>query len=403
MHAARDASSSTASLALLHIKDKAKSGCALHLALHEAFHSKVRRCIAVGCNEAFSTTADLLSHLEFATDASHVACKSQAAEIVSLHQPIDASMNRATAEIAAGPRGTLLKFTQRPSRDVDSVEDIGTRLWDSSVVLARLLQYLDAMPGYNGALSTRRLAGKRACELGAGCGLAGLCLALHGVASVTFTDLDEVMPHLEANVVANAAIIADAVVTSTSRIHCINTPTTTTITTHTSTVPAHQQSSSSPASNHEDRLLPILSCVPFTWGTQPHGAGLPAAMDADAFDVVIGTDLIYLSSQIDPLLETLNDLAGPGTLIVLAFERRSAEVWRRLEDALRAAQVHTVPVPEATLEAAMRYAGAKPWANHEAESRVDRLAVILCRMPGATEESVPLDEEGKRMCWHEVE
>jgi hypothetical protein len=100
---------------------------------------------------------------------------------------------------SAGPApGRLLTLLQRPGEEVASVGDIGTRLWDSSVALVRLLRRCcedgggGDGDGGGGPLSAERIAGSRVCELGAGCGLAGMAFALHGAASVVLTDLAEV-------------------------------------------------------------------------------------------------------------------------------------------------------------------------------------------------------------------
>lgn len=228
---------------------------------------------------------------------------------------------------------------------MESVQDIGTRLWDSSVALARLLQYLHDTPSYHGALSPGRLAGRSVCELGAGCGLAGLAMALHGVASVAFTDLPEVMPHLEVNVAANRATV--------------------------------QTAASGAAS---EAAAPVqLWCTGFAWGTDAREAGLPLASEANAFDIVLGADSIYLAEQIEPLMDALRQLCASQTLVLLALERRSPDVWQRFDEALRG-QFRVREVPLQCLEKAMAHS-AVPGA---ARGRVDRLAVLLCQMCSAS-------------------
>ncbi|XP_024542272.1 protein N-lysine methyltransferase METTL21A-like isoform X1 [Selaginella moellendorffii] len=88
---------------------------------------------------------------------------------------------------------------------------VGTTVWDSSVVFAKFLE----KNCNRGQLNGVQMAGKRAIELGAGCGVAGLAMALMGC-NVVLTDQVEVLPLLLKNVERNVARIKLASVTSTS-------------------------------------------------------------------------------------------------------------------------------------------------------------------------------------------
>eukprot|EP00882_Tetradesmus_deserticola_P020392 GHRQ01022031.1.p1 GENE.GHRQ01022031.1~~GHRQ01022031.1.p1 ORF type:complete len:180 (+),score=67.43 GHRQ01022031.1:225-764(+) len=85
--------------------------------------------------------------------------------------------------------GVNLRLAQDPSS-----EHLGTTVWDASIVLAKYLE----KNMRKGEFSRPKASGKRAIELGAGMGLAGLAFALIG-ANVLLTDVAEVMPLLQRN------------------------------------------------------------------------------------------------------------------------------------------------------------------------------------------------------------
>ena len=85
----------------------------------------------------------------------------------------------------------------------ESYSSTGTRVWDMSVAMARLLEKPRAAGD-----ALRVGAGDAVLELGAGSGLLGMALARLGCA-VTMTEIDEVVPHLEGVVAANAAALGD--------------------------------------------------------------------------------------------------------------------------------------------------------------------------------------------------
>ena len=89
------------------------------------------------------------------------------------------------------PPGVSLCIEQRPY----GPDGFASTVWDSSIVLAR-------------AAEAWAVRGLRCIELGAGCGLVGLALAVLG-AHVTLTDTPDNLPLLEANV-AHAAHALDA-------------------------------------------------------------------------------------------------------------------------------------------------------------------------------------------------
>jgi hypothetical protein len=81
---------------------------------------------------------------------------------------------------------------------VSQAQGIGFQLWPAAAVMCRWLESQTEYP-------RDFLRGRRVLELGAGCGLVGMLVAsdVFGAALVTITDLDEVVPHIQANIDAN--------------------------------------------------------------------------------------------------------------------------------------------------------------------------------------------------------
>lgn len=179
------------------------------------------------------------------------------------------------------------------------VFETGLRMWEAS---AALHHYLDAVwEMQDGAAAwTRPAAGCRVVELCAGCGVAGMAFALRG-ASVTFTDLPEVVGHCERNVRAN---VADAT---------------------------------------------SLSFLPYRLGDDVAAAGLEPP-----YDVVVASEpLLHALECIDPLLHALKALTGRDTVVVLASERRIPAVWEGFVAGLRDAFRVVEAVPASQLRRAL--------------------------------------------------
>ncbi|XP_059316157.1 uncharacterized protein LOC132067006 [Lycium ferocissimum] len=80
------------------------------------------------------------------------------------------------------------------------------------------------------------------------------------------------------------------------------------------------------------------------WGNENQmkaiGCGLP-------FDYVIGTDVVYEEHQLEPLLQTIIELSGPETTVLLGYEIRSTNLHEKmLEMWKRNFEVQTVPKEE---------------------------------------------------------
>ncbi|CAI5983579.1 unnamed protein product [Closterium sp. NIES-65] len=176
--------------------------------------------------------------------------------------------------------GHRLRVTQDPNS-----KHVGTTVWDSSIVV---LKYLERHSN-KGEFSRAKLKGKRAIELGAGCGLAGLGFALLGC-DVVLTDEALVLPLLFRNVTrlqSQAAMDAAA-----------------------------------------DSFLGSVGSVEVAelwWGNAHH-----IAQAGPPFDAIVATDVVYVEDSVPALLATMLALSHPRTPILLGYEFRSATVHDRL-------------------------------------------------------------------------
>ncbi|CAA0832604.1 S-adenosyl-L-methionine-dependent methyltransferases superfamily protein [Striga hermonthica] len=175
--------------------------------------------------------------------------------------------------------GHQLQFAQDPNS-----KHLGTTVWDASMVFAKFLE----KNCRKGRFSPSKLRGKRVIELGAGCGVAGLGMALLGC-DVISTDQAEVLPLLMRNVERN-----------TSRILQMN-----------------------PAPDY----FGSIQVAELNWGDADHikAVGPP-------FDYIIGTDVVYAEHLLQPLLQTILSLSGPRTTIMLGYELRSTNVHDQMLD-----------------------------------------------------------------------
>ncbi|XP_024963055.1 protein N-lysine methyltransferase METTL21A isoform X5 [Cynara cardunculus var. scolymus] len=142
----------------------------------------------------------------------------------------------------------------------------GSVMWDSGIVLGKFLE---------NAVETGLLGlqGKKVVELGAGCGLVGCIAALLG-AQVILTDMPDRLRLLKKNI--------------------------------------------------EDNMYgDVRGCATaneLTWGDRPE----PELVEPLP-DFVIGSDVIYSEEAVTDLLDTLVELSGINTTIILAGELRNAD------------------------------------------------------------------------------
>ncbi|XP_027347313.1 protein N-lysine methyltransferase METTL21A isoform X1 [Abrus precatorius] len=194
-----------------------------------------------------------------------------------------------TFEMPLEVLGHELQFSQDPNS-----KHLGTTVWDASLVFVKFLE----RNCRKGRFSPAKLKGKRVIELGAGCGVSGVGMALLGC-DVVVTDQKEVLPLLQRNVERNISRIM-------------------------------QKNPESFGSIQVSELQ---------WGDESHikAVGPP-------FDYIIGTDVVYVEHLLEPLLQTVLALSGPRTTIMLGYEIRSTcvhekmlEMWKRNFD------IKTVP------------------------------------------------------------
>ncbi|KAH0921009.1 hypothetical protein HID58_021027 [Brassica napus] len=173
--------------------------------------------------------------------------------------------------------GHKLNFAQDPNS-----KHLGTTVWDASMVFAKYL-------GKNcrkGRFSPSKLKGKRAIELGAGCGVAGFAMAMLGC-DVVSTDQKEVLPLLKRNVEWNTSTILQM--------------------------------------NPGSASFGSLRVAELDWGNEDHVRAVEPP-----FDYVIGTDVVYSEQLLEPLLHTILALSGPKTTVMLGYEIRSTIVHDKM-------------------------------------------------------------------------
>ncbi|XP_037449012.1 protein-lysine methyltransferase METTL21D-like [Triticum dicoccoides] len=182
-----------------------------------------------------------------------------------------------TSAITLELMGHRLHISQDPNS-----KHLGTTVWDASMVFAKFLE----KNSRKGRFCPSKLKGKRAIELGAGCGLAGLGMALLGCDVVT-TDQVEVLPLLMRNVERNKSWIAQ--------------------------------------SNPDSGSFGSVTIAELDWGNKEHIRAVEPP-----FDYIIGTDVVYSEHLLQPLLETIIALSGPKTKVLLGYEIRSTTVHEQM-------------------------------------------------------------------------
>ncbi|KAG0453769.1 hypothetical protein HPP92_025073 [Vanilla planifolia] len=182
-----------------------------------------------------------------------------------------------TSAVVIEVLGHRLHLSQDPNS-----KHLGTTVWDSSMVFIKFLE----KNSRKGRFSPSKLKGKRAIELGAGCGLAGLGMALLGC-NVISTDQIEVLPLLMRNMERNASWIMQA--------------------------------------NPETASFGSVEVAELDWGNKDHIRAV-----CPPFDYILGTDIVYAEHLLEPLLHTILALSGPRTTIMLGYELRSTIVHEQM-------------------------------------------------------------------------
>lgn len=179
----------------------------------------------------------------------------------------NAFVSQGSLQLKLDACGQLLHIMQAPS-SVNTLGVTGGVMWDSGVVLAKLLEHAADTHGL-------QLRGKKCIELGAGCGLTGCVAALLG-ATVIMTDMEDRLRLLQKNVDENS----------------------------------HSLSKAGSACVRE-----------LTWGDK-----LEREIVDPLPDFVVASDVIYNESVVPELLQTLRELTGPNTTVLLSGELRNDAV-----------------------------------------------------------------------------
>ena len=160
---------------------------------------------------------------------------------------------------------TVLRMRQQIECDNGSQSVL---LWQSAVALSR--------SWWEGRVGLPKAADVRVLELGAGLGLCSLTAAALGASDVVATEIEPALTALQKSIESNSE------------------------------------------SQHADRI----TVADLPWGDDDRAASLGTR----AWDVVIGTDLVYGARLHAPLLATLRRVLTPGvSTLVLAYEERGGE------------------------------------------------------------------------------
>ncbi|KAJ8459405.1 hypothetical protein OPV22_032331 [Ensete ventricosum] len=232
--------------------------------------------------------------------------------------------------------GHRLQLSQDPNS-----KHLGTTVWDASMVFVKFLE----KNCRKGRFCPSKLKGKRAIELGAGCGLAGLGMALLG-SNVISTDQTEVLPLLMRNVERNTSRMMQA--------------------------------------NPDSGLAASFGSIEVAeldWGNEDH----IKAVDPP-FDYIIGTDIVYAEHLLEPLLQTILALSGPRTVILLGYEIRSTMVHERMMDMWKQNFV-VKTIPKAKMDSKYRHPSIQLFTMEvKDQSRY--------RNPGPTANQIPESSRG---------
>ncbi|GAB2293205.1 hypothetical protein Dimus_027413 [Dionaea muscipula] len=179
----------------------------------------------------------------------------------------NAFVNQSALSLHLDACGHSLSILQSPS-SLMSPGVTGAVMWDSGIVLGKFLEH---------AVDSGRLhlQGKRAIELGSGCGLVGCIAALLG-AHVVLTDLPDRLRLLRKNVDTNLRLGA---------------------------------------------MRGSAMVKELTWGEDPD----LEVLEPLAEYAVLGSDVIYSEAAIGDLLGTLGELCGMHTTVFLAGELRNGK------------------------------------------------------------------------------
>lgn len=160
---------------------------------------------------------------------------------------------------------------------------VGTSVWPCSLVLVKFIERWAPLsnsssnPNPNPYLDLLDFRSKRAVEIGAGCGVAGMGLFLLGLSDIVLTDIAPVMPALKRNLKVNKSVLG--------------------------------------------RNLKYMTMY---WNDleKIRGMNLP-------FDFVIATDVVYIEESVSDLVRAMEILVGENGVVLLGYQVRCPDADKR--------------------------------------------------------------------------
>lgn len=197
---------------------------------------------------------------------------------------VDAMQSHTLVDVGPVPqpdgfRGNL-RWSQLRIEQRMSEVGIGAVVWNCGRFMCRILSRLPECPG------GKFRPGVRLLELGCGTGIVGMACWLRGAASVTMTDIPQMLPLVRANVLANFGDRGDG------------------------------------------KLPEGITLDEHIWGSDVRRFGRP-------FDVVVGSDCLYDGKAMPGLLRTLLAVTNRNSVIYLVYKRRLEDRERPFFDQLR--------------------------------------------------------------------
>merc|ERR1719348_1992061 len=145
--------------------------------------------------------------------------------------------------------------------------DTGVVVWDAAIVLAKYLQTVQA-----------QLQSRSVIELGSGTGAVGLSAATLGASPVLLTDLPALKDLIQHNISLNSSVISSEKCT----------------------------------------------VAPLVWGDKEQEEKAIEVTGGQP-DLILVSDCVFYSESVPPLVETLTQLAGPTTDLLLSYEERESQ------------------------------------------------------------------------------
>lgn len=159
---------------------------------------------------------------------------------------------------------------------------VGTSVWPCSLVLVKFAdrwspQTTTTNPNPNPYSSLLDFRSKRAVELGAGCGVAGMGLFLLGLTEIVLTDISPVMPALKRNLKVNKPVLRK---------------------------------------NLKHSVL--------YWNNKDQIQALNPP-----FDLVVATDVVYIEESVPQLVSAMEALVADDGVVLLGYQVRSPEAHKK--------------------------------------------------------------------------